>query len=65
MMDQKNGNGAPATRIIKGSGNPILREIQEPSNAPMKPSAIETRQPPRVPPAIARPMAPATAAIRR
>src|SRR6185503_8424 len=34
-------------------------------SAPMKPSAMETRHPPFVPPAIDRPMPPHTAAITR
>lgn len=65
MIDQRKGNGAPATWISNGSGKPIRRAIHEPSSAPMKPSAMETRQPPCVPPAIARPIAPAIAAISR
>ena len=65
MMARGTGTQAPESRIISGSGSPALREIQVPNIPPMNPRAIETRHPPRVPPPIARPMEPATAAIRR
>jgi hypothetical protein len=66
MTDQRNGNAGPSPRRIrKSSGSLALRAIQEPSSAPMKPSTIETMQPPRDPPAIARPIPPANAAITR
>src|SRR5690349_3618844 len=63
MIDQTTGNGWRSIVTAKTSGSPIFFAIQVPRSAPMKPTATETRQPPRVPPAIARPIAPQIAAI--
>ncbi len=66
MTAHRKGKAGPSPSwITKSSGSFALRAIQEPSIAPMNPRTMETRQPPRVPPAIARPMPPATAAITR
>jgi hypothetical protein len=45
-------------RTGKSSGKPSARAIQSPTTAPTKPSAIDTRQPPREKPVIACPKAP-------
>ena len=58
IIDQTIGKGLPPILTAKSSGKPIAPASQLPNSAPMKPKAIETRQPPRLYPAIACPTAP-------
>lgn len=53
MIDQTIGKSVVPIRIEKSSGNPIWRASHIPNTAPMNPSAIETKQPPREKPLIA------------
>src|SRR5438270_704934 len=46
MIDQMIGNRIPATGNASSSGSPSFPASQLPSNAPINPSAIETKHPP-------------------
>src|SRR2546423_5556386 len=63
-IDQTTGNVWLPTCTGRGSYRPAWRASHMPSSAPMKPSAIETRQPPCEYPPMARPIEPHTPAIR-
>jgi hypothetical protein len=68
MIDQMMGNPLPFIRTESNSsksGNPSLCANSVPSSAPMNPSAIETRQPPRLYPAMACPIAPQIPATKK
>jgi hypothetical protein len=62
-IDQKTGKVSPPTVTGSGSGSPSWRLIHIPRKAPIKPTTMETKQPPRSYPARDWPNAPATAAI--
>ena len=53
MIDQITGNDTSPIGIGNSSGKFRARAIHMPSSAPMNPSAIDTRQPPREKPVIA------------
>ena len=55
MIDHTIGKRLPPTEIARISGSASFVAIQLPTRAPMKPTATETRQPPWLYPAIARP----------
>src|SRR5262245_46906174 len=57
-IDQTMGNRSPPMLTAKSSGKPIAPASQLPSKAPIKPRAMDTRQPPRLYPAIACPTEP-------
>jgi hypothetical protein len=57
-MDHTIGKLVVPIRTGKSSGKPSARAIHSPTIAPTKPSAIDTRQPPRENPVIACPSAP-------
>ena len=59
------GNGFPSIVIAKKPGRSILAAIQTPIYAPIYPTTIETRQPPKLYPAIDCPMPPQIAAINK
>ena len=63
MIDQIMGKPVEPIRTGNNSGSPSLPANQEPISAPTKPSAIETRQPPRENPLIACPSDPQIPAI--
>lgn len=65
MIDHRIGNVSPPRRIPRSSGRPRLRPTQLPSSAPSKPTATETRQPPREKPVRALATLPQTPAITR
>src|SRR3990170_6775566 len=46
MIDHSTGKVFPSTLTGKGSGSPNWRASHMPISAPMKPTAIEVRQPP-------------------
>ena len=51
MTAQTIGKGLPSMLIVKNSGNPSLPESHMPMYAPIKPTMIDTRQPPKLYPA--------------
>ena len=53
MIDQRMGKLLPPTLTVKSSGKPSRRASHSPTRAPMKPKAMETRQPPRDTPVMA------------
>jgi hypothetical protein len=63
MIDQTIGKGWRSTVTTHSSGRCNRWARYDPTSVPMKPTAIETRQPPCDPPAIARPMPPQTPAM--
>jgi hypothetical protein len=64
MIDQMIGNLVPPMSSAKSSGSLSERASHMPIIAPMKPSAMETRQPPREKPLMACPSEPHNPAIR-
>ncbi|HYO91827.1 MAG TPA: hypothetical protein VEQ40_09330 [Pyrinomonadaceae bacterium] len=58
MIDQMMGNDFPPILTGNNSGSPSFLAIHSPMLAPMKPSAMETSQPPREKPLMAWPSAP-------
>lgn len=63
MIAQIIGKGLPSILMVKNSGNPIFLAIHMPRYAPIKPTIIDTRHPPRSYPANDCPIAPQIAAI--
>ena len=63
-MDQTIGKLVVPICIAKSSGRSNARDTHIPTKAPTKPSAIDTRQPPREKPVIACPSAPQIPATR-
>ena len=58
MIDQMTGKLSPPILTTNSSGRCSAWAIHIPTSAPMKPSAIDTRQPPWLYPAIAWPIEP-------
>lgn len=58
IMDQTTGNAKLPASTTKSSGRAISLAIHPPISAPIKPTAIDTRQPPLEKPVIACPIAP-------
>src|SRR5689334_16059036 len=58
MIDHTIGKLVVPIRTANSSGRPNARASHIPTTAPTKPSAIDTRQPPREKPVIACPSAP-------
>ena len=59
------GNGLPSIDISKKCGSPIFPASHNPMYAPINPTTIETRQPPKSYPAIDWPIPPQIAAINK
>jgi len=57
------GKGLPSILIVKNSGSPIFPASHIPRYAPINPTIIDTRHPPRSYPANDCPIAPQIAAI--
>lgn len=56
MMDQIMGNSVPPILTIHKAGKPSNLASHTPSKAPIKPTAMDTRQPPPEKPTIACPI---------
>lgn len=59
------GNGLPSMVMVKISGNPNFPAIHKPIYAPIKPTMMDTRHPPKSYPARACPIEPQMAAISK
>lgn len=65
IIAHKMGKGFPSIFTTNNSGKATSPAIHRPMYAPMKPTTIETRQPPTLYPAMAWPIPPQIAAINK
>jgi hypothetical protein len=65
ITDHITGKGFPWIEISKKGGKPNFPATHMPMYAPIKPTTIDTRHPPKLYPAIDWPTAPQTAAINK
>jgi len=65
MTDQTMGNACPDTLTTKNAGRWMSRASHVPTKAPRNPSSTEMTNPPPVPQAMARAIAPQTPAITK